>query len=320
MPEPLVSVVVSTYERPAQLGRLLAALRAQTLDRGRFEVVVVDNGSGPATGELLRLEAARGGLDLHVARRDQTLGPSGGRNLGWRAASAPLIAFTDDDCEPEPEWLEVLLAKASEHPNAIIQGRTCPESDAPASGNRLLTRTVSIERLSPQYETCNIAYPRAWLERLGGFDEGFGLRPAGEDTDLAWRAIERGAVTVFAPEAVVRHAVVQLTPGQVIARATQWGECARLFARHPRAREILYRRLFWNVWHYLLVRSLLALASPRRLRPLARLVLARHLAELRARAAEAGAGPAWIPYLVLFDAVETASMLRGAVRHRTLLL
>src|SRR5438270_1068769 len=57
--EPLVSVVVSTYNRPDRLARLLSALCAQTLPRAAFEVVVVDNGSGPETGAVLARESSR---------------------------------------------------------------------------------------------------------------------------------------------------------------------------------------------------------------------------------------------------------------------
>jgi hypothetical protein len=80
---------------------------------------------------------------------------------------------------------------------------------------------------------------------------------------------------------------------------------------------MLYRRVFWNVWHYLLWRSLLALAAPAWLR---RLVLARHLRELSIRAREQGAGPAGIPFLLAYDVVECWSVARGALRHRTLVL
>jgi hypothetical protein len=80
---------------------------------------------------------------------------------------------------------------------------------------------------------------------------------------------------------------------------------------------MLVHRVFWNVWHMLLLRSLVALRAPP---PLRRLLLARHAAALRRRARALGAGPASTPFLLLYDAVETASMLRGAVRHRTPLL
>jgi GT2 family glycosyltransferase len=216
---------------------------------------------------------------------------------------------------PASWWLEKLLDTASVNPGLIVQGRTLPEG--PLTERMLLARTVEVTQAGPQYETCNILYPRALLEQLGGFDESFGMRPAGEDTDLAWRAIDAGAVVTFAPEAVVYHAVHQLSVRQALTDATRWGACAELFARHPQARSMLHMRLFWNVWHYLLIRSLMALALPA---PIRGLLLRSHLRALRRRAAELGAGSWAIPYLLVYDMVETVSMVRGGIQHRTPLL
>ena len=316
MPDPLVSVVVSTFDRPQRLTRLLAGLRAQQLPPEQFEVIIVDNGSGPETGAALELERESGRLQLRTIRHQVTRGPAGGRNSGWRCARAPLVAFTDDDCVPDPAWLQAGLRAAGERPGAIIQGRTEPDPRELA-GDSLLSRTVSVSALGPQYETCNIFYPRGALETLGGFDERFGLRPAGEDTDLAWRALERGYEATFAPDALVHHAVQRLGMLGTLRDATRWGACARLFAVHPQTRAILHRRLFWNVWHFLLLRSALALLAPRWLR---RLVLTRHALSLRARGRRAGAGIWSVPFLLLHDAIETAAILRGALRHRTIVL
>jgi len=305
-----VSVVVTTYERPARLARLLESLRIQTLAQEAFEVIVVDDGSSSATRELLIREQARGGLNLRIARHYVNQGPSAGRNTGWRMAHSPLVAFTDDDCTPTPVWLESLLTAAGERPDAFVQGPTLPDpSEVPR--NRLLARTVESRQLGPQYQTCNVAYPRALLESLGGFDT---VHAVGEDTDLAWRAIERGVEPRFAEEAVVLHAVQRDGVRGAVREAVRWGDCAFVFARHPQARTILYGRVFWNVWHYLLVRSALALLAPDWLR---RLVLARHARALRRRAASLGAGPWAVPLLLALDALETAAMVRGGVRHRT---
>jgi GT2 family glycosyltransferase len=316
MTEPLVSVVVSTFNRPARLRRLLSALHAQTLAADRFEVIVVDNGSEPATGGVLGDALSARRLSLRCVRHRVTLGPAAGRNSGWHLARAPLVAFTDDDCRPEPGWLEAMVTACAEHPGAVIQGPTRPD---PAERDRegWLSHTVRISRLGPQYETCNIVYPRALLQRLGGFDESFGLRPAGEDTDLAWRAIESGAPTVFAPAAVVLHAVERVGARGRLSIAARWGPVVRVLAGHPGSRAMLYRGRFWNVWHYLLWRSLLAAAGPRWLR---RLVLARHLMTLRERARREGAGSGAIPFLLVHDAVECAAIARGAIRYRTLVL
>ncbi|PZS14680.1 MAG: hypothetical protein DLM64_01245 [Solirubrobacterales bacterium] len=313
MSEPLVSVVVSTHDRPARLARLLDGLRAQSIACDRFEVVVVDDGSGPATGELLERERARGELQLQVVRHGVARGPGAGRNAGWPLTRAPLVAFTDDDCVPAPSWLAAGLEAAAALPGAIVQGRTEPD---PGGGRDklLLSRTVRVATLGPQYETCNILYPRSVLEWLGGFDEGFGLCPGGEDTDLAWRALERGATATFSPAALVFHAVQRLGLLGTLREATRWTATVRVLAEHPGARAILHRRCFWNVWHYLLWRSLLALVGPAWLR---RLVWARHLGQLRARGRQGGAGAWSVPFLLLHDVIETCAVVRGAVRYRT---
>jgi cellulose synthase/poly-beta-1,6-N-acetylglucosamine synthase-like glycosyltransferase len=311
-----VSVVVSTRNRPERLRRLLRSLEAQTLRPDLFEVIVVDDGSQPPTRQVLEAELDRAVLALRTVRHERPIGPGGGRNSGWQAARAPLIAFVDDDCAAAPEWLASGLERARSAPTAVIQGRTEPER-SPLCENGLLNRTVRIEHLGPQYETCNIFYPREVLESLDGFDEDFGTRPGGEDTDLAWRAIEAGHATVQAPDAVVFHAVERLGVVGTLRVAARWGPTIRVFARHPQTRVMLYRGHFWNVWHYLMWRSLLSLAGPRWL---ARLVLTLHLLELRRRARDAGAGSWAIPFLIVHDLVECWSVAGGAVRYRTLVL
>jgi glycosyltransferase involved in cell wall biosynthesis len=314
---PRVSVVVPTYNRPDQLGAALAALERQTLPAHEFEVIVVDNGSAADdTDRVIARVLENGVLQLRAVRNDHTRGPAGGRNDGWRIARAPIVAFTDDDCEPTPEWLAEALAVAAGVPGAIVQGPTMPN---PADAERLgvFSRSVTVSRLGPSYETCNIFYPRAVLERLGGFDETFGDVPAGEDTDLAWRAIESGVQTAFAPAALVLHAVHELDLHGMLREATRWTETPRVLARHPGARALLSRGVFWNGWHYCLCRSAVALALPR---PIRRALLTHHAMQLAARARAAGSGPWMAPLLLAYDAVETAALVRGSLRYRTLVL
>ncbi len=319
-PAPLVSVVVATRDRPQRLGRLLAALRAQSLPADRFEVVVVDDGSPPATASVLDAERRRGELALRTHRHPVGRGPGAARNTGWRAARGPLVAFTDDDCTPATEWLATALAVHRAHPGAIVQGATFPDP-AEAGDMGLLARTVSVDAAGPQYATCNIFYPRELLEALGGFDESFGPRPTAEDTDLAWRAIEAGRDAVFARDAIVLHAVDRVGARGMLRVAARWSGAIRVFAEHPQTRSMLYRRRWWNVWHYLLWRSLLSLAGPRWLR---RLILIRHLEQLRRRArAEGARGADWawaIPFLLAHDTVECLAIARGALRYRTWVL
>src|SRR5436190_797815 len=98
---------------------------------------------------------------------------------------------------------------------------------------------VVVEGPTHDFETANVFYPRALLERLGGFDERY-PRPAGEDCDLGWRAQERGANRVYVPEAAVEHAVIELTPLGMMRKLWTWSYVMRCYADHPQLRERLY--------------------------------------------------------------------------------
>jgi glycosyltransferase involved in cell wall biosynthesis len=315
---PAVGVVVSTRDREQRLAALLGALRAQTLDPSRFEVIVVDNGSNDGTANMLRGEVARSPFALHVIQRVRGDGPAPARNDGWRATTAPLVAFTDDDCEPAPDWLERGLQTAERSPGAVIQGRTEPRpSESAAAGP--FSRTMRITELGPHFQTCNIFYPRVVLEELGGFDERF-RQPAGEDTDLAWRAIESGTPVEFEPEALVHHAVEDLGPVGHLRVAGRWSDLMYVLRAHPEYRaRTRWRRIFWKRSHALLAAALLGVVLSRRFRPAILLVApyARHLAQ---RCEDAGAGPAYAPYFALHDLVEMGAAIRGGVRHRVLVL
>src|SRR4051794_15837438 len=108
---------MATHNRRDRLIAMLDSLRAQTLARDRFEVIVVDDASTDGTKEELTRQAARGDLDLKLIRREKAGGPATARNEGWRAASADLVAFTDDDCVAVPGWLEAGLAAHSDEPD-----------------------------------------------------------------------------------------------------------------------------------------------------------------------------------------------------------
>jgi cellulose synthase/poly-beta-1,6-N-acetylglucosamine synthase-like glycosyltransferase len=199
--EPAVSVVIPTHRRPRLLQALLTGLAGQVLEE-TFEVIVVDDASGDDTRAVLERATTQVPFELTAIFLDRNGGPARARNLGWRRARAPLVAFTDDDCVPRPDWLARLLAASQEFD--IVQGSTTVDPTELAAAGPF-SRWINVGP-SPFYETCNIAYPKSWLRELGGFDESFSFA-AGEDTDLALRARHRGATIGPVPEAVVVHTV-----------------------------------------------------------------------------------------------------------------
>jgi glycosyltransferase involved in cell wall biosynthesis len=308
--EMLVSVVVPTRNRAGMLRDLLESLAAQSLDASRFEVIVVDDGSTDETGEVLN--SATDNLQLRAVRQEQG-GPASARNRGWRMASADLVAFTDDDCRATPHWLENLLEAAARHPGAMLQGRTEIDPDQENHAGPF-SRTLEITEAGPFYATCNMLYPRALLERLGGFNESYPLHGA-EDTDLGWRAREAGASDAFVPDAVIHHAVVDLGPLGKLRWALGWSETMQVFRRHRSLRRMLTWGLFWKRSHALLTVALLGVLMARRFPPASLLALP-YLRQLRARYLVHGYRRVHLPYLALYDLVETYAAARGAIKHR----
>jgi GT2 family glycosyltransferase len=291
---PTVTVVLATKSRAERLRRLLSALDGE-------DVVVAADG---ATPEVL---AVLGGFDVQVVRLDPGRGPAAARNAGWRAASGDYVAFTDDDCLPAPGWVEALRALAA--PDVAVQGRVEP---LPAERDRIgpFSRTLAVDGAGPFFQTANILYPRAVLERIGGFDETY-LFPAGEDTDLGWRAREAGVGFRYAPDALVWHAVHE--PGWLglVRDAPRWGSAVGLVKRHPGLREHFHHRWFWKDAHE---RLLFALVVRRWWAWLPWLVVHRGKHSSPASLVLA------LPAHLAVDAAEIAALARGSLRARTLLL
>ncbi len=200
-----VSVVVPAHRAEATLGACLDALGRQTLAASRLEVIVVDDASPDGTAALAEARGAR------VLRQPARRGPAAARNAGVRAARAPIVVFTDADCEPDPGFVEAIIAPL------LADAGVCGAKGAYRSQQRpLVARFVQAEyedrydRMARErdridfIDTYAAAFRRADLLAVGGFDEGFPDASV-EDQELAFRLAARGARLVFRPEAVVRH-------------------------------------------------------------------------------------------------------------------
>ncbi len=257
---PRISVVVPTRNRGRTLARLIDALDRQTLPRSSFEVVIVDDGSVDDTLAVLGAAEKRASGPFRWIRRAQSRGPATARNAGWRASLAPVVAFTDDDCEPEAGWLEAGLDEIGRGPG-LVMGRTRAREDAPGYGLPF-SRTMEGVAEDAHYPTCNMFYSRAALEHVGGFDEAFRYACA-EDTDLAWRAKAAGFRSTFCADAVVVHDVRPPSFVQFLRERPRFADQVRLVTLHPELRSRLYyRRYFYRRSHlHAMVTVVLAIAS-----------------------------------------------------------
>lgn len=330
-PDPAVSVVVATYARARLLPRLVEALERQANPPG-FELVVVDDGSPDDTWDTLQRLADRSSIAIRTLRLDANRGPAAARNQGWRSTPAPMVAFTDDDCAPEPGWLRELvdgLAVAD-----IAQGRTIPD---PLELDQMgpFSRSLSIAAEDGFYQTCNVGYRRQILEQAGGFDEAFRF-PAGEDTNLAWRARAAGATTCFRPNAVVRHAVRPSSWSAAARDTWRWQSIALAVKRNPQLRDLLFARRVWRRSHLLAglvvvgvvfaaVMSALAPAPWAGFAWLVAVALSGPYARYRTTIdplPTLGPRRRWLllPAAFALDCCEVLACLVGSVRHRTFVL
>jgi glycosyltransferase involved in cell wall biosynthesis len=316
---PRVSVVVSTHQRAHLLPAMVGALEAQTLDPSEFEVIITNDGSTDDTAAVLDDLQRRSPLTMTVLHADQNRGAAAGRNLAWHTARAPVIAFTDDDCQPQPKWLEAGLAAMDSA--RVVVGRTTPPPDQERMAAGPFARALWV-REAKYFETANVFYRRVDLEASGGFEERF---RAGEDTDLALRIVPTGQDVVFAEDAYVLHEVRESDFVAAVRESFRWVDLPLIVGRHPQVRTtLLHRRLFWKRSHpfaMLGVAGILLAVAGRRpwflvlLAPWIRLrVITQPLTPGRKRR--------WLvlPGGLALDVVEVAVMVRGSVRHRTVVL
>jgi glycosyltransferase involved in cell wall biosynthesis len=192
MADPSVSVVLTTRNEAKNLRHLLDSLVHQ---QGLKEVVLVDSASSDDTAAIAESYRDRlPGLTVLV----QSCRRGEGRNLGAAVASGDLLAFIDGDCIANAFWLRSLLDGWDGDAMRVVAGRTV------LTGYWAFTKLHRVELPHRGQDTtwpsCNLAYPRALFERLGGFDPDF---VTAEDIDLNLRAVEAGARIVHAPDAIV---------------------------------------------------------------------------------------------------------------------
>lgn len=207
--QPSFSVVVPTYDRPGQLEACLHALARLDYPRDGFEVIVVDDGSRSPPDEVMASFRAH----LHLTLLTQAhAGPARARNAGAARARGTFLAFTDDDCRPDPDWLKALAIHLARDPDCALGGRTVnalPDNLYSSASQYLIDYLYSYYNADPVrarfLASNNLTVPTERFRAIGGFDATF-PGAAAEDREFCDRWIARGYRMAYAPDAVVHHA------------------------------------------------------------------------------------------------------------------
>jgi GT2 family glycosyltransferase len=197
---PRASVVICVYNGAATLADCLQG--ATALHYPDYEVIVVDDGS---TDDTARIASE---FNVRLIRTENG-GLSRARNVGIDAATGEIIAFTDGDARPDPDWLTYIALGLHSGEFAAVGGpNIAPPGDglvaqcvANAPGGPVYV--LSTDQEAEHVPGCNMAFKASALRAIGGFDPRF--RIAGDDVDICWRIQERGWRIGFTPGAVVWH-------------------------------------------------------------------------------------------------------------------
>ncbi|XWW44756.1 glycosyltransferase family 2 protein [Fibrella sp. USSR17] len=190
---PQLSVIIPTYQRPELLRQCLEALAKQTLSTELIEIVVVDDGDQPQTALAVRNAAQETGLSIRYIAQPERRGLAAARNRGWRVALSALIAFTDDDCIPDSNWLKAALT-GFEQGACVLTGQSTGYI-----GTRSLPKVA-------EFTTANLFCHRSVLDAVGGFDEAFDSAWR-EDSELQFKLLRMGVSITPCPDARVVHSL-----------------------------------------------------------------------------------------------------------------
>lgn len=232
LPELSISVIVCSRNGRSRIGACLEAIHDSHSSHSSHETLVIDDGSTDGTADFVEKNFPWVRL-IRLA----PCGLSAARNAGAAAATGGILAFTDDDCQPDREWLARLAPLFHSGKFAAVGGPNLPPpprdweqavvSAAPGAPSHVLLDDTEAEHLPG----CNLVVTRAAFESIGGFDPQF--HTAGDDVDFCWRLRDAGHRLGFGPGAFVWH-TRRPSIRAFLKQQLGYGHAERLLlAKHP---------------------------------------------------------------------------------------
>ena len=242
-----VSVIVPTRNRAGWLAYLFDALSRQVYASDLVEVLVVDNSSGDNTLDVVNrwAEVLPFPVRFFVKANE---GPAAARNYGAARATGDVLAFTDSDCVPEPNWLFNGVGALGEGVG-LVTGPIIPRRTADTHFF-FNAQLGTVARDTGVYRTASLFVPRRLFNSVAGFDESYtlgagGALLGGEDTDLGWRIKRRGERAVFQPDAAIVHLATPISLREWFNRPLLSQTIPRLLRTYPELRQtMLWHRYF----------------------------------------------------------------------------
>jgi glycosyltransferase involved in cell wall biosynthesis len=205
----------------------------QKFNKRLYEIIVVSDGPDPETAGLVKNISRHRVISIRCLALSQKKGPAAARNYGWLNARGNVIAFTDDDCLPDENWLLEIYHNINPGSFEAIRGRVIvPRSKRPTDYEQ---NTADLE--AAEFITANCACTKQALIKTGGFDEQFSMAWR-EDSDLEFKLIQEHIPIRHINSAIVTHPVRQVRWGISIREQKKTLYNALLYKKFPE----LYRQ------------------------------------------------------------------------------
>ena len=238
---PQVSIIIPAHGRTEATRRCVQSLLALDYPADRREIIIVDDASEPPLAEALR------DLPIQLVRQERNIGQSAARNLAATIASGEILAFIDNDCVAEPDWLRSLLPYLDQPAMAIVGGRIIapPARGAVAAFEAVrspldmgaVETEVAPNAAVSYLPTCNLLVRRDVLLAHGGFDATLRV---GEDVDFIWRTLRSGNRAWYVPAGRVVHDHRVRWKDWLRRRADYGSSEADLQQRYPEGRRLMH--------------------------------------------------------------------------------
>jgi glucosyl-dolichyl phosphate glucuronosyltransferase len=254
---PLISVILCTYNRARLLRSALDSLLNQSLAKSDYEVVVVDNASTDDTEAVVKLFQSKNSSVSISLWHEAVQGLGHARNYGYKKARGTYVAFVDDDCVAATDWLEAILF-GFDHTKPTpwsVGGPILPlyeSAKPPWFKDRYETDTWGDSprflKSGESFTGCNMSFRKDILETFGGFDVSLGMKgdrlALAEETELyrrMWNGRGDEVICYYNPRARIYHTVDphKMTVGYQLKRAFSSGQASWAMSQQ----ETIFRRL-----------------------------------------------------------------------------
>lgn len=220
MSQPVISVIVCTYNRNDLLSICLRSLENQKADKNLFEVIIINNNSTDNTQKVANKFVNKNNNFRVFIEKKQGL--SNARNRGWKEARGEYVAYIDDDAKADSKWILEMVNFIHKYPNVMVFGgpyygfslKPLPKWFPPNYGTKVLSKRIRKLKKGKEYLSgSNMVFHRDIFKEFGGFKSSLGMSGNtigyGEEPELQDRLFKKNIPIYYYPSLRIEHLIAE---------------------------------------------------------------------------------------------------------------